>query len=240
MIPLRDNIRSRHLPVVNTAIILTCVAVFFYQLAIGQRAAFDLAFQPAYLASATGFNEGGVRLVFGSMIFSMFMHGGPLHIAGNMLFLWVFGDNVEDKMGHLRYLVFYLLCGVLATMVHSVIAIRSAPLTGTLALATPIAGASGAIAGVLGAYYSLFKRAYIRALVPIFFIFTTVDVPAGLFIIIWFIMQLFSGVGSLGMSTGVAFWAHIGGFLAGLVLVRRLVRQRRPPRPRVVNMRLLD
>lgn len=240
MIPLRDNIRSVRLPVVNTAIILACVVVFGYQIVIGPQASMGQAFQPIYLASLTMFKEGGVRLVFGSLILSMFMHGGVFHIAGNMLFLWVFGDNVEDRMGHLRYLVFYLLCGVLATLTHSVIAIAGTPLTGTGALAIPMVGASGAIAGVLGAYYFLFKRAYVRALVPIFFIPVIMDVPAGLFIIVWFIMQVALSVRSLGMTTQVAFWAHIGGFLAGLYLVRLFARRPRPPRPRVIDMRSIE
>ena len=237
MIPLRDNIRSVHIPVVNIAIIVTCGIVFVYQLT-APEAISEYAFRPVYLASMNASKEAGVGLVFGSMVLSIFMHGGLFHIAGNMLFLWVFGDNVEDRMGHLRYLVFYVLCGVLATLAHTVITVAGTPLTGAKALAIPMIGASGAIAGVLGAYYSLFKRAHIRALIPIFFIFTMVDVPAGLFIIIWFIMQLFSGVGSLGMSTGVAFWAHVGGFVAGLCLVKLFVPRRRPLQPRVIHLKI--
>ena len=238
MIPLRDNIRSVHFPVVNVAIIVACVVIFIYQIGLGPQAAADYAFRPVYLASLGMFEEVGATVVFSSLLLSIFMHGGFLHIGINMLFLWVFGDNVEDRMGHLRYIVFYLLCGVLATLAHTLIALITSPLTGLEPLTTPLVGASGAIAGVLGAYYALFKGAYIRTLVPIFFIFTVVDVPAGLFIIIWFIMQLFSGVGSLGMSTGVAFWAHIGGFLAGLFLVRLFVPRRRQPRPRVIDLRI--
>lgn len=236
MIPLRDNIRSVHFPVVNTAIIVGCVVVFIYQL-VAPQAMHEYAFRPVYLASLSKFADVGSPLVFGSLVLSIFMHGGLLHIGGNMLFLWVFGDNVEDRMGHLRYLIFYLLCGVLASLAHTFITLASTPISGVKALTIPMVGASGAIAGVLGAYYSLFKGAYVRALVPLFFIFTVVDLPAGLFIIIWFIMQLFSGVGSLGMSTGVAFWAHIGGFLAGLYLVRLFVPPRRR-RPRVIDLRV--
>ena len=237
MIPLRDNIRSLHRPVVNIAIIVACGVVFIYQLAAPQ-AIKELAFRPANLLSPTAFTRDGAPLVLGSLVLSIFMHGGLLHIGGNMLFLWVFGDNVEDRMGHLRYLVFYLLCGVLATGVHTLVALLGASLSGGKVLAIPVVGASGAIAGVLGAYYTLFRGAQVRALVPIFFIFTIVNLPAGLFIIIWFIMQLFSGVGSLGMSTGVAFWAHIGGFVAGLCLVRLFVPPRRRPHPRVTALRI--
>jgi len=237
MIPLRDNIRSVHFPVVNIAIIATCGAIFVYQLT-APAAITQYAFRPVYLASPSEFREVGYQLALGSLILSIFMHGGLLHIGGNMLFLWVFGDNVEDRMGHIRYLIFYLLCGVLASLAHTFITLASTPITGGEALTVPMVGASGAIAGVLGAYYSLFKGAYVRALVPLFFIFTTVDLPAGLFIIIWFIMQLFSGVTSLGVGTGIAFWAHIGGFVAGLYLVRLFVPRRRRPRPRVLDLRI--
>ncbi len=237
MIPLRDNIRSVRFPVVNTAIIVVCAVVFIWEIAAPQ-VMFDYAFRPIYLASSTAFKDTGANLVFGSLVLSIFMHGGLFHIGGNMLFLWVFGDNVEDKMGHLRYLIFYLLCGVLATVAHTLIALTTSPLSGgSEALAVPMVGASGAIAGVLGAYYALFKGAYVRTLV-LFIVFTTVDLPAGLFIIIWFVMQLFSGLGSLGMPTGVAFWAHIGGFVAGLYLVRLFVPRRRLPKPRITALRI--
>ncbi len=237
MIPLRDNIRSTRYPLVNTAIIATCVVVFLYQWLDPQVMA-AYAFRPAYLASLSTLGDADAATAGGSLVLSMFMHGGLLHLGFNMLFLWVFGDNVEDRMGHLRYLIFYLLCGILATLAHSAISFLSVPISGVAGLQIGLIGASGAIAGVLGAYYKLFKGAYIRTLVPIFIIFTTVDLPAGLFIIIWFALQLLYGLGSLGsVGGGIAFWAHIGGFVAGVYLVRLFVRGTRPPRaPRILHV----
>ena len=246
MIPLRDNIRSTRYPLVNTALIAACVIVFVYQyfyqhlyLHIDQDTVYQYAFRPAYLASLGAIQDAGPQVIAGSLIGSLFMHGGIFHLLANMLFLWVFGDNVEDRMGHLRYLVFYVLCGALATLAHSLMASVSALITSPAALNTALIGASGAIAGVLGAYYKLFKGAYVRTLVVLFIVFTTVDLPAGLFIIIWFVLQLVYGLGTVGqVGGGVAFWAHIGGFVAGLYLVRLFVPRTRPPHaPRVLQMR---
>jgi hypothetical protein len=145
---------------------------------------------------------------------SMFLHGGWLHLIGNMLFLYIFGDNVEGRMGHFRYLAFYIVCGLIAalfqfiTNVHSVI---------------PMVGASGAISGVLGAYMTFYPRSKILTLVPVFFFIQFIHIPAAVFIFVWFIIQFLSGLGTLSApkeSGGVAFWAHIGGFVAGLLLAR--------------------
>ncbi len=239
MIPLRDNIRSVRAPVVNIAIIAACVAVFIYQ-HIAPETIQQYAFRPAYLASLGAIQQVGPRVAVGSLIASLFMHGDILHLGFNMLFLWVFGDNVEDRMGHLRYLTFYLLCGILATLAHSAMALLGTVFTGPQGLAIGLIGASGAIAGVLGAYYKLFKGAYIRALLPLFIVFTLVDIPAGLFIIIWFALQLLHGLSSLGsVGGGIAFWAHIGGFVAGIYLVKLFVpRQRQRLGPRVLDVRM--
>lgn len=232
MIPLRDNIRSRSTPYVNIGIIATCAIVFIVQLASGNMLQ-EWAFVPKYLVAPEAWAKIGVVPIFLRFFTSMFMHGDFLHIIFNMLFLWVFGDNIEDRMGHGPYLVFYLVCGVIATLLHSVV---------TLFGAVPMVGASGAIAGILGAYFVTFNRASVRALVPIFIVFTVVDLPAKLFIGIWFIFQLFSGIGSIGSQMGIAFWAHIGGFLAGYFLVRYFIKKPRgrdyPPRPRVLDMRV--
>ncbi len=239
MIPIRDNIKSAHYPIVNTTLIVACVVVFIYQ--IVEPAAIEAyAFRPAYLASLTTIQELGYAGAGGSLLLSMFMHGGLLHIGMNMLFLWVFGDNVEDRMGHLRYLVFYLICGVLATLSHSMIALLGALTHGGPGLQIPLIGASGAIAGVLGAYYKLYRYASVRTLIPLLFVFTMVDLPASLFIIIWFVLQLLYGISSLGqVGGGVAFWAHIGGFVAGVLLVRLFIPRRRLPRgPRILHIRL--
>lgn len=232
MIPLKDNIRSRHTPYVNITIIATCVGVFIVQFFSGNMLQ-EWAFVPDHLVTPAAWASLGVVPIILRIFTSMFMHGDFLHIIFNMLFLWVFGDNVEDRMGHGRYLVFYLLCGVIATLAHSVV---------TLFGDVPMVGASGAIAGVLGAYFVTFPRASVRALVPIFIIFTVVDLPAKLFIGIWFVFQIFSGLGSIGSSMGIAFWAHIGGFAAGYYLARYFVKKYRgrnnPPRPRVLDMRV--
>ncbi len=187
------------------------------------------AFVPRHLVSPAAWAEYGVGPVLLSGLTAMFMHGSLLHLGFNMLFLWVFGDNVEDRLGHGRYLLFYLVCGVVATLAHSLV---------TLFAEVPMVGASGAIAGVMGAYFVMFKHATVRALVPIFIIFTVVDLPAVLFIGIWFVFQLLSAIGTLGGATGIAFMAHVGGFVAGYVLARPLVRHRRPPPPRVVDFRI--
>jgi membrane associated rhomboid family serine protease len=154
---------------------------------------------------------------------SMFLHGGWMHVLGNMLYLWIFGDNVEDRMGHGRFLAFYLLCGVAAAMLQVAFSPGSS---------VPMVGASGAIAGVLGAYLVMFPHSRILTLVPIFVFVQIIEVPALYFLGFWFLLQLFGGVGSLGRTAdvgGVAFWAHAGGFLAGVVAVwffRRPERQR--------------
>ena len=243
MIPLRDNIRSTHFPIVNTALIVACISVSLYQLIVPQMIE-TWAFRPVYITSLNAIRELGGAAICGSLVLSLFMHapllhGGVLHLGFNMLFLWVFGDNVEDRMGHLRYLIFYLVCGILATLAHSLITLFGALVTNPQGLAGPLIGASGAIAGILGAYYKLFRGATVRTLVFLFIFITTVDLPASLFIIIWFVLQLLSGLGALGgAGGGVAFWAHIGGFVAGLYLVRLFVPRRRPPRgPRVLPIR---
>ena len=238
MIPIRDNIVSRTVPVVNYGIIATCIAVFFWELS-DPHAAQAHAFKPVFLFSLGDMLHLGPVEIVGRLMLSTFMHSGWLHIGANMLFLYIFGDNVEDRMGHMRYLVFYLLCGFLATLAHSFMAVVGLGLGDKLGLQTPIIGASGAIAGVLGAYLFLFRGAYVRTLFFIVIIPLFVEIPAAVFIIIWIAMQIFQGVGTLGVSgAGVAFWAHIGGFAAGYYLVRRFVpgNRRLPPRPRILRM----
>lgn len=148
-------------------------------------------------------------------ISAMFLHGGWLHIMGNMLYLYIFGDNVEDAMGHVRYLLFYILCGFISFMIQILMNTSSM---------VPNIGASGAIAGVLGAYFLLFPKSRVITLVPIFFIFTTVEIPAFFFLGLWFFIQLIGGAAQIGQRSaftgGIAFWAHIGGFFAGLILLK--------------------
>jgi membrane associated rhomboid family serine protease len=214
MIPLRDIIPSRTTPVVTIALIAINVLVFLYELSLGRAVdAFTLywGLVPAAFSWVT-------------VLTSMFLHGGLLHVAGNMLYLWIFGDNVEDRMGHGRFLVFYLLCGVAAALAQTITAPDSV---------IPMVGASGAIAGVMGAYFVLYPKSRIVTLIPIFFL-QVIEVPAILFLGIWFLMQFLSGLGSIvsvasGSTGGVAFWAHVAGFVAGIsgvVVFRRPERQR--------------
>jgi membrane associated rhomboid family serine protease len=161
-----------------------------------------------------------------SLFTSMFIHGGVMHVGGNMLYLWIFGDNVEDRMGHGRFLVFYLLCGVAAALAQTITVPDSV---------VPMVGASGAIAGVMGAYFVLYPKSRIVTLIPLFFFFQVIEVPAIFFLGIWFLMQFLNGLGSIATTTGrgsmggIAFWAHVAGFVAGIsgvVVFRRPERQR--------------
>jgi membrane associated rhomboid family serine protease len=216
LIPLRDIIPSRTTPVVTIALITINVLVFLYELSLGRAVdAFTLYW-------------GLVPAAFSwvAVLTSMFLHGGIMHVAGNMLYLWIFGDNVEDRMGHGRFLVFYLLCGTAAALAQTITQPDSV---------VPMVGASGAIAGVMGAYFVLYPKSRIVTLVPLFFIFQVVEVPAILFLGIWFLMQFVNGLGSIvtvaaGQSAGgIAFWAHVAGFVAGIsgvVVFRRPERQR--------------
>jgi len=213
--PIGDEPNGRRLtPAVNTTLIAINVVIFLYQLTLPDTlAARSLgAFILRWGAIPNEISHG--QDLF-ALVTSMFLHGGWLHIAGNMLFLWVFGDNVEDAMGHIRYLLFYLVCGIVAGLAQVVVDPTSL---------TPLVGASGAISGVLGAYIVLFPRGKIRTLVFLGYFVTVVMIPAWIQIGLWILLQFFNGFASLGVRTeetggGVAYFAHIGGFLAGAVLI---------------------
>src|SRR5512139_2656019 len=216
MIPIRDAARSQTFPVVNVLLIALNVLAFLWQLSQGQR--LEEAFflygivparysDPSIAAHFTAFQQ---TLPFFT---TMFLHGGFLHILGNMWFLYIFGDNIEDRLGHLRYLIFYLLCGIAAGLVHLVTNWNSK---------IPTVGASGAISGVMGAYLILYPRSRILTLIPILFFFQFVELPAYIFLGFWILMQLFSAGLTPRNVGGIAFWAHIGGFFAGLVFVKLL------------------
>ncbi len=210
MIPLKDNIPHYRKPYVTVALLIINCAVFAIQLMMGrhmEQFIYMFGFVPVRL-----FSEVSVVVKTLPVLSSMFMHGSLLHLAGNMLFLWVFADNVEDRLGHFRFLIFYLACGVAATVVHTLFNLRS-PL--------PTIGASGAIAGVLGAYFLLFPRARVLTLIPIFIFWQIVEIPAFFFLGFWFVFQFVLGLFSLGFDCcgGIAFWAHIGGFAAGIGLL---------------------
>lgn len=232
MIPLHDDIPSPRVPVVNYALIAINVLVFLYELSLGPGLdAFfrDWAVVPRDLTLAWQQLQHGVIVVDAwlTVLTAMFLHGGWLHLGGNMLSLWIFGDNVEGRLGHAGYLVFYLVAGILATALQVFVG----PM-GTL----PSLGASGAIAGVLGFYLVLFPDAQVLTLVPIGFFLTTIRISAWLFLVLWFGLQAIQGVAALAPHQadvgGVAWWAHIGGFVFGLAIgvVSRMTGNRRPPR----------
>jgi rhomboid family protein len=210
-----DNPRRHGTPYVNYSIIALCVVVFLWQLSLGtngdDRAILSLGMIPARLF---GYGDLAPELVivpaWATIFTSMFMHGGFLHIGGNMLYLWIFGDNIEDSMGHVRYAVFYLLCGTAAALTQASVAPSSE---------APMIGASGAISGVLGAYILLHPGATVRVFIFLGFFFWIAHVPALIVLGVWFLMQLLSAAAPAGGEGGVAFWAHIGGFLAGLALI---------------------
>jgi membrane associated rhomboid family serine protease len=221
MIPIRDSIRTRTAPVVTVALILLNVLVFLHEVALGpwlERYVFAYGLVPRRFVFWPGDPFDAARFL--PLLTSMFWHGGFMHLLGNMLFLWIFGDAVEDRLGHFRFVVFYVASGVAAALTQ----IALSPMS-----TIPTVGASGAIAGVLGAYFLLFPRAKVTAFVPIFFLPWLVDIPAVLYLIFWFLMQLVSGLWSVGSDAagGVAWWAHVGGFIAGIVLVKVLEPARR-------------
>ncbi len=214
MIPIRDQNPSGSFPAVTLALIAACTVAFVYELAMAEEIRHFFAAYALVPGQVTyGLQSGTIDLGAAALPFftSMFLHGGWFHLIGNMWFLWIFGDNIEDALGSFRFLIFYLLCGVLAGLTHYFIS----PLS-----AVPTVGASGAIAGVLGGYLLLFPGARVVTLVPLGFVLQFVELPAFLVLGIWLLAQAFSGVLSLGMQGGgIAWWAHIGGFLAGLLLV---------------------
>ncbi len=220
MIPLRDDIASASRPITTYLIIAICTAVFLYMLSLGSEQRID-AFVLAWGATPaeiTGRVAESRVHAYETIVSSMFMHGGWLHLIGNMLYLWIFGDNVEDLMGHVGFGVFYLVAGVAATLTHVLINPGST---------APLVGASGAIAGVLGAYLVLFPRARILSLVPFGLYSRMVEVPAIFFLPIWFLLQFVQGVADIaGARGGIAWWAHIGGFIAGIVLALVFARRR--------------
>ena len=249
MIPVGDFVKRNTTPYVNWTLIAINVAVFVYTITLStvpdrilgdfniseaDLFFYDWGFLPPCVADYFGFGthanpaemalfcptDGREPLTF---LTAMFMHAGWAHIGFNMLFLWIFGDNVEDRLGHVRYLAFYLVCGIAASLVQTIFSVDSV---------IPNVGASGAIAGVLGAYFILYPKAIVQVvIVPLFFI--PFFVPAIVLIGIWFLMQLFSGLAEVGQTSagsGVAFWAHVGGFLAGMALIL-LARPKRRPSP---------
>ncbi|WP_447974538.1 rhomboid family intramembrane serine protease [Nitrospira sp. Kam-Ns4a] len=216
MIPLHDDNPTTLTPVVTITLIAACVLVFFYEVSLPEDVAELFVYRygaiPAlFLGHAASAPEWAGLPAYASLLTSMFLHGGWMHLIGNMLYLWIFGNNVEDVMGHARFVVFYLTCGILAALSHGLIDPTST---------VPMVGASGAISGVLGAYLLLFPHARVLVLVPLGFFSRIMYVPAALVLGLWFVMQVLSGGMSLGRGGGgIAFFAHIGGFVAGMALI---------------------
>ncbi len=213
MIPLHDTIPRKTSPFVMWLIIALNLLFFCVELALPQpiltRFIYFFGIVPARYTHPDWFFHG---VSYWPFLTSMFLHGGWLHFIGNMWTLWIFGDNVEDRMGHLRFAIFYLLCGVIASFTHVVFNSHSL---------IPTIGASGAIAGVMGAYFTMFPHSRIITIIPVFFFPWIVELPAVIFLGAWFFMQFFSGTFSLlapGTAGGIAWWAHVGGFVAGMIL----------------------
>lgn len=231
MFPLKDDNPTTIIPVVTWMLIGANVVVFLYQVSLGQRAALQFVYQygaiPAVVTGEQSLPEYFATIPpFLSIFTSMFLHGGWMHLIGNMWYLWIFGNNIEEAMGGLRYLLFYIVCGFIASLSHILLNAGSV---------VPSIGASGAIAGVLGAYLLLYPRARVLTFVVLIIFIRLMYIPAGFILGIWFVFQLMSGgMAGYQSSGGVAFWAHIGGFVSGMVLVgvfkKREVRFFNPPR----------
>ncbi len=214
MFPLRDTIRSKNYPVVNNSII--AVNIFFFLVQLAQGSGFDrfimtYGLVPAYFTSS--YYSLGDKAT--SLITFMFLHGGFWHILGNMWFLYIFGDNVEDRLGHVRYLFFYLLCGITSGLCQIALNLHSP---------VPTIGASGAIAGVMGAYMISYPNSKVLTLILIIIIPYLIEIPAFIFLGLWFLIQFFSAAGSSAHGGGIAWWAHIGGFIAGIILLKMFLK----------------
>lgn len=224
MIPLRDTIPSRTTPYINYLLIILNVLIFIYELSWGgqlPRLLDVYGLIPARFFALHASHRASVLSISVPFLSHMFFHGGWLHLLGNMLYLWIFGDNVEDRLGHGAYLIFYLVCGLAAAVVHL--------LTNTRSI-VPTIGASGAVAGVMGAYFIFYPRARVVTLLPIFFFFYIVEIPAFFFLGFWFLLQIMEGFSTLHSQLpaygGIAWWAHIGGFLFGQLTALLLIKSR--------------
>jgi len=223
MIPLRDENPTRTFAGITILLIAANVAAFGYELTLAGGRQLEALFA-SYALVPKEILDAPSLPVYGTVLTSMFLHGGLLHLAGNMLYLWIFGNNIEDTVGHVRFVLFYLLCGLAAAATHVFMHPDST---------VPTIGASGAVSGVLGAYLLLYPRAKVLVAIPIWIFLRLAYVPAWVLLLLWFALQLVSGWLAAGnpQSTGIAFWAHIGGFVAGLALIplfkQRRVRRRR-------------
>lgn len=211
MIPLKDDNPTRTFPFVTIFIIAANIAIYIYQLTLGPKGeeffvlrAGAIPYEITHFIDIYPFSVIPPPLTLFS---AMFIHGGLFHVGGNMLYLWIFGDNIEDRLGHFRFIIFYILTGLIASLAHIIMMPDSK---------IPMIGASGAIAGILGAYFLLYPRAHVRTLVFFFFFVDIVKIPALIFLGLWFAFQLLSS----GAGGGIAWYAHIGGFIGGVVLIK--------------------
>lgn len=215
MIPLHDDNPTHIIPFFTVGFIILCILVFFWQLSFGeamQEVVYSLGATPAILFGHYDLPVEITRVPDWVTVFtSMFLHGGWMHLIGNMLYLWIFGNNVEDAMGHTRFIAFYLICGLIALLANAL------PNT---ASTIPMIGASGAISGVLGAYLLLYPHARVLVVIPLGFYLHTVRLPASWVLGFWFVLQLINTAANTGNEGGgVAWLAHVGGFIAGMVLI---------------------
>ena len=226
MFPLRDTVRSRTFPAVNYGLFAINALIFLFEASLGPQGCVNLIDILGVVPARLSLSQ---PLSLFTLFTSMFIHGSWFHLISNMWTLYIFGDNVEDRMGSVRYLVFYLLAGVVSGLVHVVVSITVYGVDSPLAL-TPTVGASGAIAGVLGAYFILYPRSRVITLIPLLILPWFVEIPAFIYLGFWFFSQLSSGLlslGSYGAFGGIAWWAHIGGFIIGLLLVKLFIRRPR-------------
>ncbi len=219
LIPIKDINPTLRFPVVTLILIALNIAIFIYQLLLGPEGAeqFIEAFALVPRKLFSGVYAGGIPA--GTAVFtSMFLHGGFLHVGGNMLYLWIFGNNIEDSMGRIRFTVFYFLCGAVAAFSHALTNVTSA---------VPMIGASGAVSGILGAYLVLYPRARVLTLIALGFYIRTIEVPAMFILGFWFVLQFVSALMS-GGAPGIAWYAHVGGFVAGIILIGLFKRRNVP------------
>jgi len=224
MIPLRDTIPSRHKPKMTMYIIAANALVFLFQYILGNKElnmiVYNFGFIPEKFSNLI-LRQPLAAIAYYPILSSLFLHGGLFHLISNMWALWIFGDNVEDLMGHSRFFVFYIICGIIANLSHFIFNTTSP---------VPAIGASGAIAGVMGAYLVLFPFSRIITLVPLLFIPFFISIPAVVYLVVWFLTQLYSGaVYALAdgrLAGGIAWWAHVGGFAGGILLFRPFIGRR--------------
>lgn len=223
MIPIRDRNPSGTFPFVTVSIIALNIMVFLFELSMGQGLdsfLFQFGVVPIKVYYSTDIPGSNIINTYFPFLSFMFLHGGFVHLIGNMWYLWIFGDNVEDRLGRVKFIIFYLICGIGSAIVHVYFNSQSE---------VPCVGASGAIAGVLGAYMVTFPRARVLVLIPLFIVWQTIELPAIIVLGFWFLIQFFSGTASISSTHGggVAWWAHIGGFVLGVILIKLFPKSRR-------------